>query len=63
MTLPASGPGRLLERTGDRAPRGMTVPDRTRLIGRLRHFLLSEAAQFPTPAAGDEASEFVQSHS
>ena len=37
MTLPASGPGRLLERTGDGAPRGMTVHDRTRLIGRLRH--------------------------
>ncbi len=36
MTLPASGPGRLLERIGDDAPRGMTVHDRTRLIGRLR---------------------------
>ncbi len=34
---PAEPPGRLLERTGDRAPRGMTVHDRTRLIGRLRH--------------------------
>ena len=38
MTRPASGPGRLLERNGDVAPRGMTVQDRTRLIGRLRHF-------------------------
>ena len=38
MTRPASGPGRLLERIGDDAPRGMTVQDRTRLIGRLRHF-------------------------
>ena len=38
MTWPASGPGRLLERSGDAAPRGMTVQDRTRLIGRLRHF-------------------------
>ena len=38
MTWPASGPGRLLERNGDAAPRGMTVHDRTRLIGRLRHF-------------------------
>ena len=37
MTWPASGPGRLLERNGDVAPRGMTVQDRTRLIGRLRH--------------------------
>ncbi len=32
MTLPASGPGRLLERRGDAAPRGMTVQDRTRLM-------------------------------
>ena len=38
MTRPASGPGRLLERNGDVTPRGMTVLDRTRLIGRLRHF-------------------------
>ena len=43
MTLPASGPGRLLERSGDAAPRGMTVHDRTRLIGRLRHL------RFPRP--------------
>src|SRR5690606_4529042 len=40
MTWPASGPGRLLERSGDAAPRGMTVHDRTRLTGRLRLFLL-----------------------
>ncbi len=39
MTRPASGPGRLLERIGDDAPRGMTVHDRTRLTGRLRHLL------------------------
>ena len=42
MTLPASGPGRLLERSGDAARRGMTVaafaPNRTRLIGWLRPF-------------------------
>ena len=37
MPLPAVSPGRLLERTGDGAPRGMTVLDRTRLTGRLRH--------------------------
>src|SRR5690606_2056401 len=37
MTRPAESPGRLLERIGDDAPRGMTVHDRTRLIGRLRH--------------------------
>ena len=40
MARPASGPGRLLERNGDVAPRGMTVHDRTRLIGRLRRFHL-----------------------
>ncbi len=38
MAWPASGPGRLLERCGDVAPRGMTVHDKTRLIGRLRRF-------------------------
>lgn len=35
MAWPALGPGRLLERCGNAAPRGMTVHDRTRLIGRL----------------------------
>src|SRR6478672_12945189 len=43
MPRPAVSPGRLLERTGDRAPRGMTVLDRTRLIGRLRHLQSSIA--------------------
>lgn len=38
MTRPASGPGRLLERIGDDAPRGMIAHDRTRLTGRLRPF-------------------------
>lgn len=38
MAWPASGPGRLLERHGDVAPRRMTVHDRTRLTGRLRRF-------------------------
>ncbi len=38
MTLPASGPGRLLEPRSDAWPRGMIAPDKTRLIGRLRHF-------------------------
>src|SRR5690606_16435992 len=37
MPRPAVPPGRLLERIGDDAPRGMTAHDRTRLIGRLRH--------------------------
>jgi hypothetical protein len=36
MLRPAVSPGRLLERIGDDAPRGMTVLDRTRLTGRLR---------------------------
>ena len=39
MPRPAVSPGRLLERTGDGAPRGMTVHDRTRLTGRLRHLI------------------------
>lgn len=33
--LLAEPAGRLLERPGNRAPRGMTVHDRTRLIGQL----------------------------
>ncbi len=37
MAWPALDPGRLLERCGDVAPRRMTVHDRTRLTGRLRH--------------------------
>src|SRR5207342_2024781 len=47
MTRPASGPGRLLERIGDDAPRGMTAHDRTRLIGRLRHFSMAFAMETP----------------
>ena len=39
MPRPAVPPGRLLERRGDAAPRGMAVHDRTRLIGRLRPFI------------------------
>ena len=35
MTLLAEPAGRLLERTGNRASRGMIVHDRTRLIGQL----------------------------
>ena len=37
MAWPALDPGRLLERCGNAAPRGMAVHDRTRLIGRLPH--------------------------
>ena len=51
MARPAPFPGRSLEASGDRRPRGMIAHDRTRLIGRL--LLLSEtllAAEFP--AAG-----------
>ncbi|MEY2862960.1 MAG: hypothetical protein RLY58_667 [Pseudomonadota bacterium] len=41
MAWPASDAGRLLERIGDGAPRGMIVLDRTRLTGPLRtSFLL-----------------------
>jgi len=40
MTLLAESAGRLLERMGNYAPRGMTVHDRTRLIGQLPLFLL-----------------------
>jgi len=39
LARPALDPGRLLERCGDVTPRGMTVHDRTRLIGRLRPFI------------------------
>jgi hypothetical protein len=35
LRLLAEPAGRLLERTGNCAPRGMTVHDRTRLIGQL----------------------------
>ncbi len=38
MAWPALGSGRLLEEGGDAFPRGMTVHDRTRLIGRLPPF-------------------------
>ena len=38
----AESAGRWLERRGNSAPRGMTVHDRTRLIGRL-HFFLAPA--------------------
>ena len=39
MMLLAEPAGRLLERTSNRASRGMIVHDRTRLIGQL-HFIL-----------------------
>ncbi len=39
MAWPALSPGRLLEASGDGRPRGMTVHDRTRLIGRLPLFV------------------------
>ncbi len=41
MAWPALGSGRLLENGGDDVPRRMTVPDRTRLIGRLPRIPLS----------------------
>ena len=42
-------PGRLLERMGNHAPRGMTVHDRTRLTGQLLFFLVSLTAFYATP--------------
>jgi hypothetical protein len=49
MLRPAVSPGRLLERIGDDAPRGMTVLDRTRLTGRLRrHSLNAQHSRNPT---------------
>ena len=39
LTLLAESAGRLLERTSNRTPRGMTVHDRTRLIGQLHLFI------------------------
>jgi len=44
MTLLAESAGRLLERTSNRVPRGMTVHDRTRLIGQLHLFLNTKHA-------------------
>ena len=52
MPRPAVSPGRLLERIGDDAPRGMTVHDRTRLIGRLRHFSGPRSDAIPSPSEG-----------
>ena len=49
MMLLAEPAGRLLERAGNRAPRGMTVHDRTRLIGQLHfvsHFLKKSGFNF-----------------
>ena len=58
MTWPASGPGRLLERNGDVAPRGMTVHDRTRLNGRLRHLFLTAPTGEPAIiGVGNQAAE------
>jgi len=48
MTLLAESAGRLLEYTGNCAPRGMTVHDRTRLIGRLPHEQFQQRIQMDT---------------
>ena len=56
MPRPAVSPGRLLERIGDDAPRGMTVHDKTRLIGRLRHILVGCAQKNPKVCAANLGS-------
>ncbi len=53
MMLLAEPAGRLLERTGNRAPRGMTVLDRTRLIGQLQ-------PNFPISSVKKAASTYVE---
>lgn len=67
MAWPALDPGRLLERYGDVAPRGMTVHDRTRLIGRLpisikgapfAPFLTLCEINMPSPDADQVTSHF-----
>ncbi len=67
MAWPALDPGRLLERCGDAAPRGMTVHDRTRLIGRLpisikgapfAPFLTLCEINMPSPDADQVTSHF-----
>ena len=50
MMLLAEPAGRLLERTGNRASRGMIVHDRTRLIGQL-HFI-SYSISIPSKKRG-----------
>lgn len=48
MAWPALGSGRLLEANGDVGSRGMTVLDRTRLIGRLPlHFIRMRTGDVP----------------
>jgi len=54
-------PGRLLERTGNGAPRGMTVHDRTRLIGQLLHFFLDRYVD-GIVAAFRTSKQLLQSH-
>src|SRR5690606_5330629 len=55
MPWPAVSPGRLLERIGDDAPRGMTVHDRTRLIGRRRR-PKAKASESPVITASGDCS-------
>ncbi len=52
MARPASSPGRLLEAFGDRRPRGMTVHDRTRLIGRLPPCCIISSREKPRHSCG-----------
>jgi hypothetical protein len=64
MMLLAEPAGRLLERTGNRASRGMTVHDRTRLIGQLHsvsHFVKKAASTFVEAAFHFWSLSFVVS--
>jgi hypothetical protein len=48
MVRPALNPGRLLEPVSDCWPRGMTVHDRTRLIGQLHFYLKTKSWCVPS---------------
>src|SRR5687767_15435088 len=50
-------PGWTLEVAGDGDPRGMTVHDRTRLTGRLRHLLPGPARWRGQPRSEEHTSE------
>ena len=64
MTLLAEPAGRLLERTGNRAPRGMTVHDRTRLIGQLHFIIAGTCSAIPWACRlnGDLFRAFLKPH-
>lgn len=61
MTLLAEPAGRLLECTGNRVPRGMTVQDRTRLIGQLPFFLILQSLFDPKLACDHQPTTLTPS--